>query len=95
MTKFDLSTYISRAHDATNLLHRVQVWTEAAVHREDLFIDDSGNGQAVEAISEGLPELDVVPTFAFVVEAVDAVDRGAFVISAQNKEVLGILDLVG
>lgn len=29
-----------------------------------------------------------------VVEAVDAVDRGALVVAAQQEEVLGVLDLV-
>ena len=41
---------------------------------EDLFVDDSGHGQAVETICERLPQFDVVASLAFVVEAVDAVD---------------------
>ena len=65
------------------------------MHGENLLVDDSGDGQAVEAVRECFPQLDVVATLALVVEAVDAVDRGAFVVPAQNEEVLGVLDLVG
>lgn len=87
-------TYVSGAHNPTNLLHRVQVWAQATVHGEDLLVNDGGNRQAVEAISKCLPQLDIVPTLALVVETVNAVDRGALVITAQNEEVLGVLDLV-
>jgi len=34
--------------------------------------------------------LDVIPTFAFVIETVDSVDRGALVIASEKEEVLGI-----
>lgn len=64
------------------------------MHSKDLFVDDGGNRQAIEAVGKRFPQLDVVATLALVVEAVDAVDRGALVIAAENKEVLGILDLV-
>ena len=64
------------------------------MHGEDLLVNDGSNGQAVETIGKSLPQLDVVPSFAFVVEAVDSVDGGAFVVSSQDEEVLGILDLV-
>ena len=52
------------------------------MHGEDLLIDDSGNWQAVEAVGESLPQLDVVPSLAFVVEAIDTIDGRAFVISS-------------
>ena len=64
------------------------------MHREDLFVDDRGYRQAIEAIRKSLPELDVVATLALIVEAVDAVDRGAFMVAAQNEEVLRVFDLV-
>lgn len=51
------------------------------MHREDLLIDDGGNRQAVEAICECLPQLDVVAALAFVVEAVDTVDRSTLVVT--------------
>ena len=71
---------------------------------EDLFIDDSCEWEAVEAICECFPELekrsesgkekrvylDVISPFAFVVEAVDSVDGGAFVVSSEKEEVLWV-----
>jgi hypothetical protein len=64
------------------------------VHSEDLLVNDGCNGQAVEAVGECLPQLDVVATLALVVEAIDAVDGRALVVAAQDEEVLGKLDLV-
>ena len=64
------------------------------MHGENLLVDDCRNWKAIEAIGEGLPQLDIVPPLAFVVEPVDPVDGGTFVISAENEEVLGILDFV-
>ena len=64
------------------------------MHSEDLLVDDSSNGEAVEAVCEGLPELDVVPPLALVVEAIDTVDGGALVVAAQDEEVLRVFDLV-
>lgn len=89
------TTYISGAHDTSDLFHRVEIGTQTAVHGEDLLVDDGGDGQAVEAVGEGLPQLDVVSSLALIVETVDAVDRGALVVAAQDEEVLGVLDLVG
>lgn len=65
------------------------------MHGEDLLVNDGRNGQAVEAVGESLPQLDVVSPLALVVEAIDTVDGGALVVAAQNEEVLRVLDLVG
>lgn len=88
-------TYISWSHDAPDLLHRVQIGAESTVHGEDLLVDNGGNWEAVEAIGKRLPQLDVVSSLALIVESVDAVDRRALVVAAQDEEVLGVLDLVG
>lgn len=64
------------------------------MHSEDLLINDGGNGEAVKAVGESLPELDVVSALAFIVETVDTVDRGTLVVSTQNEEVFRVLDLV-
>ena len=87
-------TYVGRTHDTTDLLHRVEIRTQATVHGEDLLINDSRNWQAVEAIRKCLPQLDVVPPLALVVKTVDTVDRRALVVAAQDEEVLWVLDLV-
>lgn len=65
------------------------------MHRENLLVDDGSNWQAVEAVSEGLPQLDVVAALALIVETVNAVDGGALVVATENEEVLWVLDLVG
>ena len=64
------------------------------MHGEDLLVDDGGNGQTVKTVGKRLPELDVVTTLALVVEAIDAVDRRALVVAAQDEEILRVLDLV-
>jgi hypothetical protein len=64
------------------------------VHSEDLLVNDGGNGEAVKAVGESLPELDVVSALALIVETVDTVDRGTLVVSTQNEEVFRVLDLV-
>jgi hypothetical protein len=86
---------ISRTHHPADLLHRVKVGAETAVHCEDLLVNDGSNGKAVEAVRKCLPKLDVVSTLALVVEAVDTVDGSTLVVSAENEEVFRVLDLVG
>jgi hypothetical protein len=51
--------------------------------------------KAVKAVSEMLPQLDVVPSFALVVEAVDTIDACTLMISPQQEEVLRIFHLQG
>jgi hypothetical protein len=89
-----VSTYIRWSHNTPDLLHGIQVRAETTMHGEDLFIDDGSDWQTVEAVGESLPQLDVVPSFALVVEAVDAVDGGALVVTAKNEKVLWVFDLV-
>ena len=52
------------------------------MHGEDLLVDDGRNRQTIETIGKGLPEFDVIAPLAFVVEAIDSIDRRAFVIAA-------------
>lgn len=52
------------------------------MHSEDLLIDDRGNWQAIEAVRERLPQLDVVPPLTLIVESVDSVDGRTLVISS-------------
>ena len=58
-----------------------------------LLIYERSDWEAVEALCEGLPQAHVVPPFALIVEAVDAVDAGALVVAPEQKEVLWELDL--
>ena len=64
------------------------------MHRENLLIDDCCDRQAVKAIGERLPQLNVIPPLAFVVKSINAVDRCTLVVPTQDKEILWILDLV-
>lgn len=87
-------TYISGPHYTADLLHGVQIGTQPSVHCEDLFVDDGGDRQAVEAVGKCLPKFDVVSSFALVIEPVNAIDRCTLVIAAKDEEILGILDFV-
>jgi hypothetical protein len=55
---------VGGSHHSPDLLHALKVWAQATVHGEDLFVDDGGDGQAVEAVCKGLPELNVVSPLA-------------------------------
>jgi len=65
------------------------------VHTEDLLVDDSSNGQAIEAICESFPEFYIVSSLAFIIEPIDSVDGRTFMVSSKDEEVLRIFDLVG
>lgn len=64
------------------------------MHGEDLLVNDSCNWQAVEAIGESLPELNVISTLAFIIESINAVNGCTFVVTTENEEVLRVFDLV-
>jgi len=87
--------YICWAHDPTDLFHGIEIRTQATMHGEYFFIDDCGDWQAVKTIRKRLPQLNVVPPLAFVVEAVNTIDRSTFMISAEDEEIFGVFDLVG
>ena len=87
-------TYICWSHNAADLFHRVQVWTQPSVHREDLLVNDGSNWQAIEAVGKGLPQFYVISPLALIIKAVDTVDRSALMVSPKNEKVLRILDLV-
>jgi hypothetical protein len=65
------------------------------VAAEYLLIHYGSNGQAVEAVRESLPKLDIVPPLALIVEAVYPIDGGTLVVATQQEEVLRVLNLVG
>lgn len=65
------------------------------MHSENLLINNSGNGKAVETIGESFPQLNIVAALALIVETVDAVDGGTLVVTSQDEKVLRVLDFVG
>ena len=64
------------------------------MHGKNFLIDDCSDRKTIEAISEGLPQLDVVPPLALVVKSVDAIDRGTFMVSTQDEEILRVFDFI-
>lgn len=85
--------HISGAHNAFDLLHLRELWAEPTVHAEDLFVDDSRHREAVEAVDEGLPQLNVIPSLALIVEAVDTVDGRTLVIATKDEKVLRVPEI--
>jgi hypothetical protein len=57
--------YVCGPHDSSDLLHGLEVWTEAAVAAEDLLVHDGRDRQTVEAVRERLPQLDVESSLAW------------------------------
>ena len=64
------------------------------MHGKNLLVNDGCNWEAIKAVCEGFPQLDIVPPLTLIVEAIYAVDRGTFVVAAKDEEILGIFDLV-
>lgn len=64
------------------------------MHGEDLLINDRGNREAIEAISECLPQLNVVSPLALVVKAIDAINRSTLMVAPENKKVFWVLNLI-
>jgi hypothetical protein len=85
---------IGRAHNALHLIQTGKFWTETSVHAKDLFINNCSTREAVEAVGKSLPELDSEASFALVVKAINPIDGGTLVVSAQDEEIFGVLDLV-
>lgn len=77
-----------------NLVQALQLRGEAAVHAQDLVVNDCSDRQTVEAVGEYLPQSNAESTLALVVESVDSVDGGALVVSAEEEQVVWEFDLV-
>lgn len=60
---------VGGSHYPSDLLHALQIWRETSMAAENLFINDSRNWQAIEAIRKSLPQLYIVSAFALVVKA--------------------------
>jgi len=85
---------VRRAGDLEDLAKPLEVGREAAVHAQNFVLDAAGDRHAVEGVGEDAPELDAVTALALVVEAVDAVQGGAFVVAAKEEELVGVLYFV-
>ena len=64
------------------------------MHAQDLVINKCSHRKAVKTVSKNLPETNIEPPLAFIKESIDSVDRGTFMVSPKEKEVLRVLNLV-
>ena len=51
--------HVGWPHDPPDLLHGLEIGTEAAMATKDLLVDDGCDRQTVEAVRERLPQFDV------------------------------------
>jgi hypothetical protein len=65
------------------------------MHANDFIINHGAARQAVESIAKLLPHFDRKPTTTLIIKAIDSINASAFVVSAQEEKVFGVLDLVG
>jgi len=86
---------IARTINVGNLFHLRKLRTESSVHANDFVVNDSGARQTIEGVAKLLPHFDRVAASAFVVKAVNTIDTGALVVSAEEEKVFGVLDFVG
>ena len=79
---------ISGSHYSPDLLHALKIWRKSAMTAENLLINDSCYWQAIEAVRECLPQLDIVSAFALVVETwwMHRACRVAIVNHLSNKD---------
>mmetsp|Transcript_173632 Transcript_173632/g.551213 ORF Transcript_173632/g.551213 Transcript_173632/m.551213 type:complete len:216 (-) Transcript_173632:622-1269(-) len=80
--------HVRGPHQLADLVHVADFRGEATMHADDLFVDQAAHRHAIEDVAELLPELDVVPPLALIIETVDAGDGGALVVAAQQEEIL-------
>lgn len=64
------------------------------MHAKYSVIDQRRHGHVVEQIDERAPQLETVASLALVKEAEDPRDLLAFMVPAEQEDVLGVLDLV-
>ena len=80
-----LVRYLPEAIDDFDLVDAVDAGTEAAVHAEDLVVDDDGEGEEVEHVGKVVPDVGVaVFAVALGVEAVGLGDAAGLVVAADK-----------
>jgi len=86
--------HISWAYNTLHLVKACQFWAEATMCAEDFLVDHGSTREAVEAISESLPEFDAKPALALIIKPVDTINRGTLVVASKNEEIFRVLDFV-
>ena len=64
----------------------IQIWTETAVHTEDLVVNYCAYWEHIEAKSKLFPYLHVVPSLTLIIESIHSVDRLTFMVSSKQEE---------
>jgi hypothetical protein len=81
------------AVDGADVIEGVDGGREAAVEAEDLVVDEGGEGEVVEKVGEGFPDVGVaVLPQTLVVEAVDLGDLPRLVVAAKDGDPLSVPD---
>ena len=81
---------------ATNVIHasrQKKLGGESTVTTEYCVADHSSQWQALETIVHLLPQPNIVPAFAFIIESMDTVDGRTFFVASEEKHVVWIFDL--
>ena len=64
------------------------------MHADNTVINEGRYWQTLEAVRKGSPKTDAVTTFALIIESIDLVDVVCFMITSQEKEVVGVFHFV-
>lgn len=83
------------ASDLLKLGNGHKLGGETSVHAEDLVVNQSCDGHAVEHVLELLPDSNAVSALALVVESVNTVDLSTLVVTSQQEKVFLEFDFVG
>jgi hypothetical protein len=88
--------YFLYAVKGSDVIEGIDTWGETSVEAEDLVVDEGGQGEVIEEVSEVLPYAGVaILAETFIVEAVDLRDLAGFVISTEDRDSLGVSDFEG
>ena len=64
------------------------------MHAKYLLINECSNREAVKTVCECFPQFDIVSSLTFIIEPIDSIDGGAFMVASEEEEVLRVLDLI-
>lgn len=76
------------------IVDKLQVRRESPMHAKNFVIDQCSDGKIVKARRKFFPNLNIVPPLAFIVESINSVDCGGFVVSSKQKKIFRIFDFV-
>lgn len=65
------------------------------MHTEYLVIDDGSHGEAVEAVGEYLPQPDIEPPLALIIEPINPIYLRVLVVTSEEENLVGVADLEG